>query len=128
MISLIFSLISLAFVLNNRYFDFGNRNPFQRAFQCFINPSRSFLRMITTIVREGLAKLLEGEADLQVVGEAENGREAVERVEALKPDVVLMDIAMPMLNGIEATRQIRKICARNQGHHPLHALSRALHQ
>jgi two-component system response regulator NreC len=72
-------------------------------------PIKIFLADDHTIVREGLAKLLEGEADLQVVGEAENGREAVERVEALKPDVVLMDIAMPMLNGIEATRQIRKI-------------------
>jgi DNA-binding NarL/FixJ family response regulator len=61
-----------------------------------------------TIVRQGLAKLLEGESNLRVVGEAENGREAVEKVEELKPDIVLMDIAMPMLNGIEATRQIRK--------------------
>lgn len=63
-----------------------------------------------TIVRQGLAKLLEGESNLRVVGEAENGREAVEKVEELKPDIVLMDIAMPMLNGIEATRQIRKVC------------------
>ena len=69
-----------------------------------------FLADDHTIVREGLAKLLEGEANLQVVGEAENGREAVGKVEELKPDIVLMDIAMPMLNGIEATRQIRKIC------------------
>jgi two-component system, NarL family, response regulator NreC len=68
-----------------------------------------FLADDHTIVREGLAKLLEGEADLHVVGEAENGREAVGKVEELKPDIVLMDIAMPMLNGIEATRQIRKI-------------------
>lgn len=69
-----------------------------------------FLADDHTIVRQGLAKLLEGEPNLRVVGEAENGREAVVRVEKLKPDVVLMDIAMPMLNGIEATRQIRKIC------------------
>ncbi len=67
-----------------------------------------FLADDHTIVREGLAKLLEGEAGLQVIGEAENGREAVLKVEELKPDVVLMDIAMPMLNGIEATRQIKK--------------------
>ena len=78
-------------------------------FECFINPLRIILADDHTIVREGLAKLLEGEADLRVVGEAENGREAVGKVEELKPDIVLMDIAMPMLNGIEATRQIRKI-------------------
>ena len=69
-----------------------------------------FLADDHTIVRQGLAKLLEGEPDLRVVGEAENGREAVEKVEELKPNIVLMDIAMPLLNGIEATRQIRKIC------------------
>jgi len=62
-----------------------------------------------TIVRQGLAKLLEGEPDLKVVGEAEDGRRAVNQVQKLKPDVVLMDIAMPNLNGIEATRQIKKI-------------------
>jgi len=61
-----------------------------------------------TIVRQGLAKLLEGEPDLSVLGEAENGREAVKKVEELKPHVVIMDIAMPLLNGIEATRQIKK--------------------
>jgi DNA-binding NarL/FixJ family response regulator len=69
-----------------------------------------FLADDHTIVRQGLAKLLEGEPDLRVIGEAENGREAVAKVEKLKPHIVLMDIAMPLLNGIEATRQIRKIC------------------
>jgi two-component system response regulator NreC len=69
-----------------------------------------FLADDHTIVRQGLAKLLEGEPNLKVVGEAENGREAVSKVDALRPDVVLMDIAMPILNGIEATRQIKKIC------------------
>jgi two-component system response regulator NreC len=73
-----------------------------------------FLADDHTIVRQGLAKLLEAEPDLQVVGEAENGREAVVKVEKLRPDVVLMDIAMPMLNGIEATRQIKKICPRTK--------------
>ena len=62
-----------------------------------------------TIVRQGLAKLLEAEPDIRVVGEAENGREAVKQVEKLKPRAVVMDIAMPLLNGIEATRQIKKI-------------------
>ena len=62
-----------------------------------------------TIVRQGLAKLLEGEPDLKVVGEAEDGRQAVSQVQKYTPDIVLMDIAMPNLNGIEATRQIKKI-------------------
>jgi two-component system response regulator NreC len=61
-----------------------------------------------TIVRQGLAKLLEAEPCIRVVGEARNGREAIAKVEELKPDVVIMDIAMPLLNGIEATRQIKK--------------------
>jgi two-component system, NarL family, response regulator NreC len=61
-----------------------------------------------TIVRQGLAKLLEGESRFRVVGEACDGREAISKVEQLKPDVVIMDIAMPLLNGIEATRQIKK--------------------
>jgi DNA-binding NarL/FixJ family response regulator len=61
-----------------------------------------------TVVRQGMAKLLEGESNLKVIGEAGNGREAVSKVEQLKPDVVLMDISMPLLNGIEATRQIKR--------------------
>jgi len=61
-----------------------------------------------TIVREGFRKLLELEDDLEVVGEAENGRQAVALVKKLRPAVVVMDIAMPLLNGLEATRQILK--------------------
>jgi DNA-binding NarL/FixJ family response regulator len=60
------------------------------------------------IVREGFRKMLELEADLEVVGEAENGRQAVALVKKLRPAVVVMDIAMPLLNGLEATRQILK--------------------
>jgi DNA-binding NarL/FixJ family response regulator len=61
-----------------------------------------------TIVREGFRKMLELENDLQVVGEAQDGRQAVALVKKLRPAVVLMDIAMPRLNGLEATRQVLK--------------------
>ncbi|MBP9900946.1 MAG: response regulator transcription factor [Verrucomicrobiota bacterium] len=60
------------------------------------------------IVREGFRKMLELEADFEVVGEAQDGRTAVALVKKLRPAVVLMDIAMPRLNGLEATRQILK--------------------
>ena len=60
------------------------------------------------IVREGFRKMLDLEADLEVVGEAQDGRQAVALVKKLLPAVVLMDIAMPHLNGLEATRQILK--------------------
>jgi len=59
-----------------------------------------------TLIRQGVRVLLEAEEDIDIVGEAEDGRQAVEMVEKLHPDVVVMDIAMPLLNGIEATRQI----------------------
>jgi len=60
------------------------------------------------IVREGLRKLLEAEGDIEVVGEADTGRQAVALIKKLRPAVVVMDIAMPLLNGLEATRQIRQ--------------------
>src|SRR6185436_7430864 len=60
------------------------------------------------IVREGFRSLLKHESDIEVVGEAENGRQAMQLIRKLRPAVVVMDIAMPLLNGLEATRQIRK--------------------
>ena len=62
------------------------------------------------MVRKSYKKLLKIEADLQVVGEAKNGQQAVALVKKLHPAVVLMDLAMPLMNGIEALRQIQKIC------------------
>lgn len=58
------------------------------------------------MVREGIRSLLEKESDIEIVGEAEEGRKAVEHVRELQPDVVVMDITMPNLNGVDATRQI----------------------
>jgi two-component system response regulator NreC len=63
-----------------------------------------------TIVRKGLCSLLEQEPGIVVVAEAENGRDAIIKAEEVKPDVVVMDIGMPLLNGIEACRQLKKNC------------------
>ncbi|HEY3375888.1 MAG TPA: response regulator transcription factor, partial [Armatimonadota bacterium] len=59
-----------------------------------------------TIVREGLRMILEAQSGITVVGEAADGREAVQRAAELTPDVIVMDINMPELNGVEATRRI----------------------
>jgi len=61
-----------------------------------------------TVVRQGLRALLSSEEDMEVIGEAENGRVAVQMAKKSGPNVVVMDIAMPLLNGLEATRQICK--------------------
>ena len=70
-------------------------------------PIKTLLADDHTIVREGLRSLLLSDPGIEIVGEARNGREAVEIAVALRPDIVVMDIAMPLLNGLEATRQIR---------------------
>jgi two-component system, NarL family, response regulator NreC len=64
------------------------------------------------VVRSGLRLLLDSQPDMRIVGEAENGRETVRLVSELEPDVVLMDIEMPDMNGIEATRQIKETTAK----------------
>ena len=64
-----------------------------------------------TILREGFRQMLELEADFEIVGEAQDGRQAVALAIKFRPDVVLMDIAMPLLNGLEATRQALKAVA-----------------
>jgi DNA-binding NarL/FixJ family response regulator len=61
-----------------------------------------------TIVRQGLRLLIEANGDIQIVGEAKTGREAVQMAKSIRPEVIVMDIAMPLLNGLQATRQILK--------------------
>jgi DNA-binding NarL/FixJ family response regulator len=73
-----------------------------------------FLADDHAVFRDGLRLVLEAEGDIQVIGDAADGREAVRQVALLCPDVVVMDIAMPELNGIEATRRIHASCPSTQ--------------
>jgi DNA-binding NarL/FixJ family response regulator len=66
------------------------------------------------VVRQGFGRILTAHADMEVIGEAGNGREAVELAEELKPDLVVMDVSMPELNGIEATRRLMKAAPRTR--------------
>jgi len=71
-----------------------------------MTPLRILLADDHTLVRQGIKKVLEERPDWQVIAEASDGREAVRLVEQHKPDVAVLDVAMPLLNGLEATRQI----------------------
>ena len=77
-------------------------------------PLSVFLADDHTVVRDGLRLLLEAQGGITVVGDAADGRETVRQVKRLRPDVVVMDIAMPELNGIEAAQQIRESCPATQ--------------
>lgn len=72
-------------------------------------PIRILLADDHTIVRQGLARLLEEQPDLSIVGEAINGQVVIDMALELAPDIIIMDIAMPLLNGIEAAKKVRKI-------------------
>ena len=71
------------------------------------------------IVREGTRQLLEQSADMQVVGEASDGLEAVRLAAEIQPDVIVMDVRLPRLNGIEATRAITDAFSKDQGFNSL---------
>lgn len=75
---------------------------------------RVFLADDHAIIREGLAALLETDTGIKVVGSAANGREAVQQINELKPDVAILDISMPGMNGIEAARQVHERCPQVQ--------------
>lgn len=75
----------------------------------------ALVQMIVTvddhaIVREGLKVLINSHAGMEVVGEAADGRTACARVREMRPDVVVMDVSMPELNGVQATREVRSQC------------------
>jgi len=69
-----------------------------------------FLADDHAVVRDGMCALMDAESDMQVVGTAGDGRQTVQQVQNTQPDIVVMDIAMPELNGIDATRQISEAC------------------
>ncbi len=79
-----------------------------------IKKTRILLADDHAVVRKGFRMILDAEEDLEVVGEAANGREAVETAQSLQPDIVVMDVTMPELNGIEATRRITELLPRTR--------------
>jgi len=82
-----------------------------------MHPSRKTRILLAddhSVVRQGFGLILSSQPDFEVVGEAANGREAVERCAELQPDVVVMDVSMPELNGIEATRRLSEVAPRTR--------------
>src|SRR5581483_11597214 len=81
-------------------------------------PSNARLRILIVddheIIRRGVRSLLEARPDCEICGEATDGKDAIEKVSKLKPDLVIMDVSMPALNGLEATRAIRKLVPETQ--------------
>ena len=71
---------------------------------------RVFLAEDQTILRESLKSLIESRPDLEVVGEAGDGAEAVRQVRSLRPDIVVMDVSMPLMDGVQATLEIKRVC------------------
>ena len=84
-----------------------------------------------TVLRDGLRYLLQAQGDIQIVGMAANGKEALDQASISCPDVILMDISMPVMNGIEATKQVCEICPHTKVailsmHHTAEYMQRAL--
>ncbi|MEK7327370.1 MAG: response regulator transcription factor, partial [Chloroflexota bacterium] len=74
-----------------------------------MDPFRLLLADDQAITRSGLRTLLAAQGDIEIVGEAKNGEEAIELAASLQPDLILMDLRMPGVNGIEATRRIHRL-------------------
>jgi DNA-binding NarL/FixJ family response regulator len=80
-----------------------------------------------TILREGLRALLAHHPELETIGEAEDGQEAIRRVEKLMPDLLLMDLSMPRMSGMAALKDIKKTVPENQCHYPDRSQDRRVH-
>lgn len=75
-----------------------------------MNSLRIFLADDHTVMREGLKSLVNAQADMNVIGEADNGRATLQKVRELQPDVIILDVSMPDLNGIQVTERLKRTC------------------